>query len=158
MLDRGYPLLDIMVQLLGLPASVYAAMTGTSRPGTRFPYDTEDTAGAICRYSDGCVAVLCASWSTGPAGWSIDLHGVGGSLAMDSRGLCALDRLGAPRGERIESAANPLQQQIDDFALKCTLAISTCLTSERKRRIRKLRAPPTCCRSVLCGRLFAGHA
>jgi len=67
LLYRGYPLLDTLVQMMGLPGTVFARAAGVSRPGTRFPYDTEDTAALVCRFPGGGIAMFGCCWTTGPA-------------------------------------------------------------------------------------------
>lgn len=115
LLDRGYELVDLVVKLMGLPATVYAAARGVSRPGTRFPYDTEDTAVVVCQFAGGGLAVLSACWTAGPQRCEIEFLGTEGSIRIDPQRVVCRDRT----GERILSetgrAANPLLASIENF-------------------------------------------
>jgi len=115
LLDRGYELLDIMVKVMGLPATVYAAAKGVSRPGTRFPYDTEDTAALICQFSNGAVAVMSACWTSGPDRCELEFFGIGGTLRVDSGRVVCRDRAGERILADLPRAANPLLASIEDF-------------------------------------------
>jgi len=66
LLYRAYAMIDMLVQTMGMPSSVFARIAGVSRPGTRFPYDTEDTAALICHFTGGGIAVLSCCWTSGP--------------------------------------------------------------------------------------------
>ncbi|HPD30615.1 MAG TPA: Gfo/Idh/MocA family oxidoreductase [Phycisphaerae bacterium] len=115
LLDRGYELLDTVVKVMGLPATVYAAAKGVSRPGTRFPYDTEDTAALICQFSGGAVAAVTACWTSGPERCEIEFFGTGGTLRIDSRCVLCRDRAGERTLAELPRAANPLLASVEDF-------------------------------------------
>ena len=73
-------MIDTLVQIMGLPSNVYARIAGVSRPGTRFPYDTEDTAALLCQFAGGGIASLFGTTPlqmSGAAG-----HGFGPSLVQ----------------------------------------------------------------------------
>lgn len=115
LLDQGYELIDLLVQLMGLPDSVYAAMAGVSRPGGRYSYDTEDTAAVICRFAGGAVATLHACWTAGPAEWSLELFGTQGSLVIEREQVLARDLSGAVRNRRQAQGGDPLAGQVEAF-------------------------------------------
>jgi predicted dehydrogenase len=115
LLDYGYELVDTLVKVMGLPASVYAAAKSVSRPGTRFPYDTEDTAAILCQFSNGAIATVTACWTSGPPRCDIEFLGVGGSVRIDPGRVVGRDR----SGERIlvdqARAVNPMLASIENF-------------------------------------------
>ncbi|MBI4580865.1 MAG: Gfo/Idh/MocA family oxidoreductase [Planctomycetes bacterium] len=115
LLYHAYGLIDVIVQAMGTPSTVYAALSGISRPGTRFPYDTEDTAAVVCRYANGALATVSASWTTGPADWSVDLCGTGGSIHVDAGNVALRDRTGERDLARHARSVNPLAVQVDEF-------------------------------------------
>ncbi len=115
LLYQAYGLMDVLVQIMGLPSTVYAAMSAISRPGTRFPYDTEDTAALTCRYASGALASLSTCWTTGPADWSIELFGTGGSLRIDTQSALMRDRTGEHELARQARSVNPLAAQVNEF-------------------------------------------
>lgn len=115
LLDRGYELLDTVVKVMGLPATVYAAAEGVSRPGTRFPYDTEDTAALICQFSNGAIAVASACWTSGPDRREIEFFGTGGTLRLDSTRVICRDRAGERTLTDLPRASNPLLAPIENF-------------------------------------------
>lgn len=115
LLDRGYELVDMMVSIMGLPATVYAAGRGVSRPGTRFPYDTEDTAAIVCQFSNGAVAAINACWTSGPDRCEIEFFGTNGTVRIDSRRVVTRDRTGERILADLPRAANPLSASIEQF-------------------------------------------
>jgi predicted dehydrogenase len=115
LLDRGYALIDIAVQTMGMPGTVYAAAAGVSRPGTRFPYDTEDTASIICQFAGGAVAQVTACWTAGPEEWAIHLHGTKSSVHIDDRAVTVRDRTGTTELVRQDRPANPFAPQVEEF-------------------------------------------
>jgi predicted dehydrogenase len=119
LLYGAYRLIDVLVQAMGMPSSVYAAVSGISRPGTHFPYDTEDTAALVFRYANGALATVNACWTTGPADWSMELFGTGGSLHINAAEAVARDRSGETELVRRPRPVNPLAAQVDEFL--CTV-------------------------------------
>lgn len=115
LLYGAYELIDVLIQAMGMPSSVYAVCAGISRPGTHFPYDTEDTAAVVCRYTNGAVATINASWTTGPADWSIDLYGTTGSVHVNATTTYLRDRSGEQELARHERPANTLAVQVEEF-------------------------------------------
>ncbi len=115
LLYQGYPILDTLVQVMGLPSTVYARTAGVSRPGTRFPYDTEDTAALICHFAGGGIAVVSVCWTVGPQHETLDLHGLGGSIHIDSNKVEIRDRTGEIEIHRLLRSENDLQPQIEAF-------------------------------------------
>lgn len=115
LLDRGYPLIDTMVQVLGVPSTVYAVTAGVSRPQTNFPYDTEDTAAVVCHFSGGTIATMNVSWTTGPEQWWIELFGTAGSLRVDRDQVLTRDRAGKAVGKPAKRSPNPFLPQIEEF-------------------------------------------
>lgn len=115
LLDRAYGLLDLVVQTMGMPGSVYAAAAGVSRPGTRFAYDTEDTAAVILQFAGGGIAQIAACWTTGPDQWSLDLHGSKSSVHLDDHSVIARDRSAHTELLSQRRPPNLFVPQIEDF-------------------------------------------
>jgi len=124
LLNHGYALIDTVVQIMGMPGTVYAAGAGVSRPGARFPYDTEDTAAAVCQFSGGEIALLSACWTAGPQRWVLELHGTEGSVRIDDHHVLLRDRTGRTRIAERKRPANPFTCQIEEFitALRSNVA------------------------------------
>ncbi len=108
LLELGYHPLDLMIWMLGLPDEVYGTSRGGHRPEPTGPdddaqpvYDTDDTAVAILRYSDGCVGNLVISRRCGPVSEQFSLHGKVGSLTADSETCIMRD----PDGMVLDSLA-----------------------------------------------------
>jgi predicted dehydrogenase len=115
LLDQGYPIADTIIQAMGVPSSVYAVTSGRSRPGTHYPYDTEDTAAIICQYPSGGIAEVTACWTAGPSCWEIELFGVEGSLRIDKEQVINRDRAGDQKRINPRRADNIFMSQIEDF-------------------------------------------
>lgn len=107
LLELGYHPIDLLIWMLGFPDEVYGLNVGGHRPGgprgdaarleVRRPasarrgdekaepiYDTDDTAAAILRYRDGCMASVVTTRRSGPVSEELTLHGRGGSLTANS--------------------------------------------------------------------------
>jgi len=115
LLDRAYGLIDTTVRVMGTPSTVYAATAGVSRPGCRFPYDTEDTGVVVCQYTGGPMALFSACWTSGPTLSSLELNGMDGSLRIDAERVVLRDRAGRVEVSVQDRPANPLIPQIEDF-------------------------------------------
>jgi predicted dehydrogenase len=112
LLELAYHPIDLLVWTLGLPDEVYGLSVGAHRPqgGKRSRrmepmYDTDDTAAAILRYRDGCMAAVVTTRRSGPVSEELSLHGKGGSLTANSETCllrdpdgAVLDRLGEEGG------------------------------------------------------------
>jgi len=127
LLYRAYEMIDVIVQIMGMPNTVYAKTAGVSRPGSQFPYDTEDTAGLVCHFAGGGMAVISACWTTGPPDLSLDLYGTNGSIHIDDQQVRLQDRLGETELCRQQRSGDPLQPQIEGF-------LSELATSPRRIR------------------------
>ena len=115
LLDCGYGLIDTVVQVMGMPSSVHAAAKGVSRPGGRFPYDTEDTTAVVCQFRGGAMAVISACWTSGPERWELELHGTGGSVHIDRDRVVCRDRPGETPLREQPRSADPFSPLIEDF-------------------------------------------
>ncbi len=115
LLDRAYPVIDCLVQAMGMPGTVYARTSGGSRPSDRSSYDTEDTAGVVCQFPGGGLAVLSASWAAGPAEESLDLYAPDGTVHVDAREVVVRDRVGQTEVSRQSRPENVFRPQIEDF-------------------------------------------
>lgn len=98
MLDMGYHPIDQMLWQMGAPSEVYAVCSNKARPGTPFPYDTDDTAILTCRYENGSIGYILMSWATSPPEESVYLHGANGVLKSTWNELTHW----TPQGELVE--------------------------------------------------------
>jgi predicted dehydrogenase len=115
LLYQGYRLIDTLVQAMGTPTTVYAVAAGVSRPGGRFPYDTEDTAAIVCQFPGGGAGVISACWTAGPPQMFLHLQGAQQSIQIDADQVVVRDRSGQEEISRQDRPANPLQCQIEEF-------------------------------------------
>ena len=115
LLYRAYTVVDALVQAMGTPSQVYARMSGVSRPGGRFPYDTEDTAGLVCQFPGGGVAVVTTCWTAGPTATTLGLFGMGASIHIEPERIVVHDRTGTKVLSERERSPNPLQPQVEGF-------------------------------------------
>ena len=107
LLEMGYSLVDLLVWLMGLPDEVYGITTGGQRwlppdagdTAAGPIYETDDSATALLRYADGCVATVMASRRAGPVSELLALHGRGGSMIADADGGSLRD----PDGQVLEA-------------------------------------------------------
>ena len=125
LLELAYHPIDLLIWLLGLPEEVYGLHAGGRRSdeskadGDPVPiYDTDDTAAAILRYRDGCMASVVATRRSGPVSEELSLHGRGGSLTATSETCLLRD----PDGRALDQASEeggPLEvfvRQAEAFA------------------------------------------
>jgi predicted dehydrogenase len=115
LIDRGYLLLDAILQFMGAADCVVAAMGRAPLGGTRTLYDTEDTAVLICRYASGAIATLSACRTAGPDEWSLRVSAVEGCLEIDAANVVVRDRAGVNELYRQPRTIDPIGQQIDEF-------------------------------------------
>ncbi|MFW6062028.1 MAG: Gfo/Idh/MocA family protein [Planctomycetota bacterium] len=112
LLELGYHAVDLLLWLLGVPEEVYGVSAGNNRPDCLGPqgqplppYDTDDTAAAVLRFTGGRMASMVTSRFSGPVSEGLWLHGRGGSLAAksetcllrDPNGTILEDYRGEPR-------------------------------------------------------------
>jgi len=115
LLYLAYPLVDTLVQAMGMPSTVYAAAAGASRPGGRFPYDTEDTAAVVCHFPGGGIATIAACWTAGPTQFSLYLQGTQQSIEINDTEIIVRDRAGQTEIARQSRPSNPLLPQVEEF-------------------------------------------
>lgn len=89
LLELAYHPVDLLVWLLGFPEEVYGLTVGDRRPpagrgGPEPMYNTDDTAAALLRYPNGCMASVVTTRRSGPVSEELSLHGRGGSLTACS--------------------------------------------------------------------------
>jgi len=110
LLELGYPPIDLLVWLLGVPEEVYGLTAAGHRPAEAGaggevlpPYDTDDTAAAILRFARGCMATVVATRASGPVSEELTLHGRGGSLTVNSDSCLLRD----PDGNVLDQLVEP---------------------------------------------------
>ena len=107
--ELGYPPIDLLVWLLGLPEEAFGSVAGGKRPVAvpdsrgklQPPYDTDDTAAALLRYGDQCVASVVTTRCSGPVSEQLSLHGQKGSLTATAESCVLRD----PDGQVLDEAA-----------------------------------------------------
>lgn len=115
LLHEAYNAIDAVVHWLGPPAEVYAAMSRASRPQTRYPYDTEDTAIVVLKYADGAVASFTCCWTCGPPTSQLTIWATGGTIRIDPAKIAVLNRAGDPTCTPFDRAPNPYTHPIRAF-------------------------------------------
>ena len=80
LLNGAYAQVDLLVTLLGLPASVYAVCSFARAPGETLNYDTEDTAILLMRWGSDRSATLVARRGVMPGAWQVTLVGTSDTL------------------------------------------------------------------------------
>ncbi len=113
LMDRGYEVVDAIVQRMGLPDEVQA--TTARRWGTQ-PYDTDDVAAVTLRYQNGSMANVLAQRRNGPETWGVTFDGLDGSLTLQPEEVI----IRGPDGRQIASSRalldSPYIPQIEAYA------------------------------------------
>jgi predicted dehydrogenase len=139
LLEVGYHCIDLLTWTLGLPEQAYGA-TVTRRPladeqaADQPLHDTDDSASAILRYPNGCLATLVASRLSGPVSEELALHGRAGSVLADSE-TCTLR---SPDGDVLDhfaqapSSNDVFRKQAESFclAVRDNTAVWECSAAE----------------------------
>lgn len=115
LLHRAYPLVDNLIQVMGMPATVHAVIGSVSRPGGRYPYDTEDTSTVIMQYTHGAMATISACWTAGPVSYQMVLNGLDHTLEMDRQGVKVWDRTGDKLLHETKRSGLLFESAIDQF-------------------------------------------
>lgn len=115
LIELGYHPLDLLIWMLGLPEEVYgfsASMIAPPGDGQlQAVYNTDDTATAILRFANGCMASLATTRRSGPVSESLCLHGLGGSIEVCADSCLIRD----PDGnviDRTASSSPPLDASV----------------------------------------------
>lgn len=123
LLELGYHPIDLLIWMLGAPEQVYGANARHSRlaesqaPEDRL-YNTDDTAAAILRYDDGCMASVVTTRRSGPLTEGLSLHGRDWSLAASGE-TCALRDPDGSVLDQVNDSAGPqgvFRRQAEAFA------------------------------------------
>jgi predicted dehydrogenase len=128
LIDLGYHPMDLLIWMLGLPEEVYGLSGIVSTPPDdnqlQAVYDTDDTAAAILRFANGCMASVVTTRRSGPVSEAICLHGLGGSIEATADSCLIRD----PDGnviDRTESTSLPLDTSIRQLEAFVQAASST---------------------------------
>jgi predicted dehydrogenase len=121
LIELGYHPIDLLIWMLGLPEEVYGfSASATAPPGDmqlQAVYNTDDTAAAILRFANGCMASVVTTRRSGPISEAICLHGLGGSMEVSANTCLVRD----PDGnviDRVESSSPALDvyvRQLEAF-------------------------------------------
>ena len=88
LLELGYHPVDLLIWMLSLPEEVYGLAAKVSKTPDDEPpqavYDTDDTAAAVLRFKNGCMASVITTRRSGPVSEALCLHGRGGSLEVSA--------------------------------------------------------------------------
>jgi predicted dehydrogenase len=141
LLELGYHPMDLLVWMLGLPGEVYGLSVGNHRPASQGQdaepqpiYDTDDTAAALLRYRDGCMASVVTTRRSGPVSEGLSLHGRGGSLTACGEQCLLRD----PDGSVLDQTADEggpqdvFRRQAEAFARSVALDATTYECSGRE--------------------------
>lgn len=125
LLELGYHPIDLLLWMRGLPEQVYGLSASGNRPETQGPdgeplpvYDTDDTAVAVLRYKDGCMATVVTTRCSGPMSEALSLHGRGGSLTASSESCTLRDPDGNIVDRTVDESApvEVFRRQAEAFA------------------------------------------
>jgi len=115
LLELGYHPVDLLVWMLGLPEEAYGFSASITTPPDdvlqQAVYDTDDTAAAILRFQNGCMASVVTTRRSGPVSEAICLHGRGGSMEVSPDNCLIRD----PDGnfiDRTETSSLPLEASV----------------------------------------------
>lgn len=115
LLHEAYPLMDTVIHWLGPPSEVFTAAGRASRPLTRYPYDTEDTAVVVLKYANGAIASFSCCWTSGPAWRELTIRASEGTIRIDPARVAVLDLDGKPLCTPLDRAPNVYSHPIRAF-------------------------------------------
>jgi len=125
LLELAYHPIDLLVWALGFPEEVYGLHVSARRAEDPKPdgevqpmYDTDDTAAAILRYRDGCMASVVTTRRSGPVSEGLSLHGRDGSITATSETCLLRDPDGGVLDRAAEEGAphELFVRQVEAFA------------------------------------------
>ena len=109
LLELAYHPIDLLVWMLGFPQEVYGLSVGDRRAESpqhhaepEAIYDTDDTAAAILRCANGCMASVVTTRRSGPVSEELSLHGRDGSLTANLESCLLRD----PDGSALDQASD----------------------------------------------------
>lgn len=119
--EMGYHMLDLIVQWVGLPETIYCIAGTAQRLGLSADqpvYDTDDSAVALCRYSGPTTATVTVSRCFGPVHEQLTLYGQAGAIVAGPDGCTLTDRDGKvlETAEPDERPGDPFARQVEAFA------------------------------------------
>jgi predicted dehydrogenase len=94
LLHGAYEQLDLLVDRLGTPESVFAQGSSSIPPGKARSYDTEDACQVSLRFLGGRIATLDAVRRAGPGAWKVRLVGGRRWMEVTGEGLDVRDPAG----------------------------------------------------------------
>jgi len=121
MMELGYPMVDLLIWLLGLPESV-ACSAGRQHRGAGGPdrpvYDSDDTAVAVLRYRGQATATVTVSRCFNPISEHLTVYADGGSIVAGPNACTLRDRDGVAIDRFSEDAppAEVFARQVEAFA------------------------------------------
>jgi predicted dehydrogenase len=125
----AYELVDAVVTLMGVPDAVFAAAGFAVPPGQARPYDTEDAASVVFRYSDDRIAGITCRRARLGGGWRLTLAGDQATVAVTEGSLRVTDTAGQVVTQAVVETANRFVPQVGSMAT--TLAAGTVPQSSR---------------------------
>jgi predicted dehydrogenase len=125
----GYELVDAVVTLVGVPDAVFAAAGFAVAPGQARPYDTEDAASVVFRYSDDRIAGITCRRARSGGAWRLTLAGDQATVAVTEGALRVTDAAGQVLAEAVVETGNRFAAQV--YALASALGAGTVPQSSR---------------------------
>lgn len=124
LLELGYPLIDLLTWMVGLPEDVFGSSTVNAQPDLydpeappTHPSTTDDTAAAVMRSAGGAMASLVVSRVSGPLSEEVSVHGREGTLTISPQQCLLRDPDGRllDRGDCLDDPAECIKRLVDAF-------------------------------------------
>lgn len=125
----GYELVDVVVMLVGVPDAVFAAAGFAVAPGQARPYDTEDAASVVFRYSDDRIAGITCRRARSGGAWRLTLAGDQATVTVTEGSLRVTNAAGQVVTEAVVETGNRFAAQVG--ALATALGAGTVPQSSR---------------------------
>lgn len=125
LLELGYPLIDLLTWMVGLPEDVFGSSAVNSQvdlydPEAQpaHPSTTDDTAAAVMRSAGGAMASLVVSRVSGPLSEELSLHGRDGTLTISPQRFLLRDPDGGvlDQTDCLDDPADCIRELVDAFA------------------------------------------
>ena len=124
LLELGYPLIDLLTWMVGLPEDVFGSSAVNSQPDLydldappSHPSTTDDTAAAVMRSAGGAMASLVVSRVSGPLSEEVAIHGRNGTLTISPQQFLLRDPDGRvlDQSDCLDDSAESIRQFVDAF-------------------------------------------
>jgi predicted dehydrogenase len=116
LLNDGYEHIDALVSIMGLPEEVYAVLARPHAAAKNRPYDTEDTATLMMRFSSDRVATVGTRRAGERNHWRYQLHGTRATAVITPGGMVVTDMSDNSTSATRVRTANRLAPAVSAFA------------------------------------------